>query len=133
MKNSKILWIVIPLLLIVLIAGSLISWYVGTRNQLIMLEEGIDSSWAEVDNQLQRRSDLIPNIVSTVKGFASHEREVFTNIADARSKLAGAGSVSEKAESYNELQGALSRLLVIVENYRSNTNLSLQNRQYVIF
>jgi LemA protein len=103
------------------------SWYIGTRNNLVQLEEQINSAWAEIDNQLQRRSDLIPNLVSTVRGYASHEEEVFTNIADARAKLAGAGSVAETAEGYNEMQGALSRLLVIAENYpelKANENFT---------
>ncbi|MDX9801351.1 MAG: LemA family protein [Spirochaetia bacterium] len=115
--NKKVLYILVPVLVLLLIAGSLFSWYINTRNQLVYLEENIDASWAEVDNQLQRRSDLIPNIVSTVKGFASQEKEVFTNIANARAKLAGASTVSEKAEGANQLEGALSRLLVVVENY----------------
>ncbi len=117
--------LIISIVVIVVIIFSLFSWFISTRNQMVTLEENIDAAWAEVDNQLQRRSDLIPNLVETVKGFASQEQEVFTNIADARAKLAGAGSVQEKAESYNELQGALSRLLVVVENYpqlKSNEN-----------
>ncbi len=93
------------------------SWYIGTRNTLVTLEESIDGAWAEIDNQLKRRSDLIPNLVATVKGFAAHEREVFTQIAEARSKLAGATTVGETARSYNQLNSALSRLLVIVERY----------------
>src|SRR6056297_2250201 len=116
---------IISLAIVVIVVISLFSWFVGTRNQMVALEERIDASWAEVDNQLQRRSDLIPNLVETVKGFASQEQEVFTNIANARAKLAGAGSVQETAEGYNELQGALSRLLVVVENYpqlKSNEN-----------
>jgi LemA protein len=107
----------IPVLAVVFMAGSLFSWYINTRNQLVILEENIEAAWAEIDNQLQRRSDLIPNVVATVKGFASHESEVFTNIADARSKLAGATTVTEKAENYSQMESALSRLLVIVENY----------------
>lgn len=117
--------LIISIVVIVVIVFSLFSWFISTRNQMVTLEENIDASWAEVDNQLQRRSDLIPNLVETVKGFASQEKEVFTNIADARAKLAGAGSVKETAEGYNELQGALSRLLVVVENYpqlKSNEN-----------
>ncbi|MCF7949271.1 MAG: LemA family protein [Spirochaetia bacterium] len=116
---------IISLAIVVIIVISLFSWFVSTRNQMVTLEERIDASWAEIDNQLQRRSDLIPNLVETVKGFASQESEVFTNIADARAKLAGAEGVQETAESYNEMQGALSRLLVIVENYpelKSNEN-----------
>ncbi|MFW5715531.1 MAG: LemA family protein [bacterium] len=117
--------LIISIVVIVVIVFSLFSWFISTRNQMVTQQENIDAAWAEVDNQLQRRSDLIPNLVETVKGFASQEREVFTNIADARAKLAGADSVQEKAESYNELQGALSRLLVVVENYpqlKSNEN-----------
>ncbi|MGC9313246.1 MAG: LemA family protein [Sediminispirochaetaceae bacterium] len=116
---------IIGLVVIVILVISLFSWFINTRNGLVVLEENVDAEWAEIDNQLQRRSDLIPNLVETVKGFASQEEEVFTNIADARAKLAGAGSVQETAEGYNELQGALSRLLVIVENYpelKSNQN-----------
>jgi LemA protein len=111
---------------IVVVLGVIIGgWYVGTRNTLVTLEETIDASWAEIDNQLQRRADLIPNLVNTVKGYATQEREVFTQIAEARSKLAGARTVGEKAEGYNGLQSALSRLLVIVERYpelKSNVN-----------
>lgn len=117
--------LIISLAVILIIVISLFSWFISTRNQMVSLEENIDASWAEVDNQLQRRSDLIPNLVETVKGFASQEKEVFSNIADARAKMAGADSVKGKAEGYNELQGALSRLLVVVENYpqlKSNEN-----------
>ena len=117
MGKNKFLLIIVPIAIILIAAVSFFSWYIGTRNTLIAAEENINAAWAEVDNQLQRRSDLIPNIVATVKGFAAHEKEVFTNIADARSKLAGATSVTEKAEGYNQLQSALSRLLVVVENY----------------
>ena len=66
--NKKILWIIIPVLAVVFMAGSLFSWYINTRNQLVFLEENIEAAWAEIDNQLQRRSDLIPNVVATVKG-----------------------------------------------------------------
>ena len=117
MGKNKLLWIIVPLAVILIAGGSFFSWYIGTRNTLIAAEENIEASWAEIDNQLQRRSDLIPNIVATVKGFASHETEVFTNIANARSRLAGATSVAEKAEGDNQMQSALSRLLVVVENY----------------
>jgi LemA protein len=76
---------------------------------------------------LKRRSDLIPNLVATVKGYASHEEEVLTKIADARSRLSGARTVEEKAAGYNELQSALARLLVVVENYpalKANENFT---------
>jgi LemA protein len=106
-------------------------WFISARNSLIQLDEATNGAWSEIDNQLQRRSDLIPNLVETVKGFAKQELEVFGEIADARARMAGAGSVAEKAAGYNELQSALSRLLVVVENYpdlKSNRNfIALQD------
>ena len=111
---------------VIVVLGIIFSaWYVGTRNRLVTLEENIDGAWAEIDNQLQRRNDLIPNLVATVKGFATQEREVFTQIAEARAKLAGSQTVGETARNYNQLQSALGRLLVIVEAYpelKSNQN-----------
>ena len=114
-----------PAAVIIIILLILVFWFVGRNNALIRMEEQVDAAWSEVDNQLQRRSDLIPNLVATVQGIADQEQEVFGAIADARARLAGAESVSETAESYEQLQGALSRLLVVVENYpqlRSNEN-----------
>lgn len=101
------------------------AWYISVRNSLVTLDEQIDAAWSEIDNQLKRRSDLVPNLVATVKGFAAQEREVFIEIAEARAKLAGAQGVGETARSYDQLQSALSRLLVIVERYpelKSNQN-----------
>ncbi|WP_068749254.1 LemA family protein [Thermovenabulum gondwanense] len=89
----------------------------GTYNSLVKSEENINAKWSQVENQLQRRADLIPNLVETVKGYASHEKEIFEQVTKAREKLIGAGSVAEKAEADAELSGALSRLLAIVENY----------------
>lgn len=103
--------------IIVLLAIILVSQYIGIRNHIVTADEGINGAWAQVDNVLQRRADLIPNLVATVKGYAAHESEVFTAIADARSKMAGAGSIDEKAEAASEFEGALSRLLVVIENY----------------
>ena len=108
----------IPLVaIIVAIAVIGLIWYVSARNRVVRLDEDANGAWSEIDNQLQRRSDLIPNLVETVKGFAKQEQAVFGQIADARARLAGAQTVGEKADSYNELQGALSRLLMVVENY----------------
>ena len=108
----------LAIIAVIIVLGVIFSaWYIGTRNRLVTLEENIDGAWAEIDNQLKRRSDLIPNLVATVKGFASQEREVFAQIAEARSKLAGSQTVGETAQNYNQLQSALSRLLVIVEAY----------------
>lgn len=81
------------------------------------MEEDISGNWAQVENQLQRRYDLIPNLVNTVKGYAAQEKEIFTNIAEARSKLAGSGSQKETIAASGQMESALSRLLVVVENY----------------
>ena len=107
--------IVIFLVIIFAVLG-----FVGTYNSLQVADETINSNWAQVENQLKRRNDLIPNLVSTVKGYAAHEKEVFTNIAEARSKLSGAMSsndVKAVSQSSGELNSALSRLLLVVERY----------------
>ncbi len=98
---------------IVLVGVMLMSSY----NNFVTLEENVDQSYAQIENQLQRRLDLIPNLVNTVKGYASHEKEVIASISDARARLAGAKTVEEEASANAELTGALSRLLVVVENY----------------
>ncbi len=125
MAKGRLVGVLIVVAIIIVFAVITGGWFIGTRNTLVTMEEAIDSAWAEIDNQLQRRSDLIPNLVATVKGYAAHEREVFTQIAEARAKLAGAKTVGEKAQSYNQLETALSRLLVIVERYpdlKANVN-----------
>lgn len=86
-------------------------------NKFVAQEEGIKAQWAQVDNQLQRRNDLIPNLVNTVKGYAAHEEGVFQAIADSRAKLAGATTPEQKIAAANEQTSALARLLVVVENY----------------
>jgi LemA protein len=100
-------------LVIVIIGGMLMSSY----NKFVTLAENVDQSYAQIENQLQRRLDLIPNLVNTVKGYAAHEKEVIASISDARARLAGAGTVEEEATANAQLSGALSRLLVVVENY----------------
>jgi len=90
---------------------------VSTYNSLARKEVKVDESWAEIDNMLLRRNDLIPNLVNTVKGYATHESELFTHIADARAKLAGSVTVPDKIGAANELSGFLGRLLAIAENY----------------
>lgn len=95
-------------------------WFFGTMNGLVSLKEDVDSQQFQVETTLQRRSDLIPNLVATVKGYANHEEKVFTDIADARSKLAGSidnGDIESINEANNALNSALSRLLAISENY----------------
>jgi LemA protein len=103
----------IIVLLVVIVGGMLMSSY----NNFVALEENVDKSYAQIENQLQRRLDLIPNLVNTVKGYAAHEKEVIASISDARARLAGARTVEEAATANAELSGALSRLLVVVENY----------------
>ena len=125
----KIGLIVIAVLL--LVAMGACSKYVSVRNELVTQREAVTASWSAVDVALQRRSDLIPNLVETVKGFAAHETEVFKNIADARAAMAGARTPADKIAANDQLSGALGRLLVVTENYpqlRSNENfLRLQD------
>jgi LemA protein len=120
--------VILVVVLLVVVAGSR---FVGIRNDLVTQREAINGQWSQVDVALQRRADLIPNLVETVKGFAKHETEVFKNIADARAALVSGRTPQEKIAANNELSGALSRLLVISENYpqlRSNENfLRLQD------
>ena len=86
-------------------------------NQIVALREQIDAAWAQVENQLQRRNDLIPNLIEVTKGYAAHEKEIFERVADARAKLMSAGSRDEKIDAAGELSGALGRLLAIAERY----------------
>ncbi|WP_442862483.1 LemA family protein [Bacillus sp. USDA818B3_A] len=91
--------------------------FMSSYNSFVNLEEDVNQSHAQIENQLQRRLDLIPNLVSTVKGYAAHEKEVIASISDARAQLAGANTPEEEAAANDQLSGALSRLLVVVENY----------------
>lgn len=95
-------------------------WFFGTRNSLVSLKEEVEMQQSQIETTLQRRSDLIPNLVATVKGYANHEEKVFTEIAEARSKLAGSiksGDMKSISEAKDTLDSALSRLLAISENY----------------
>ncbi|NLJ34507.1 MAG: LemA family protein [Firmicutes bacterium] len=89
----------------------------SSYNGLVASDEAVNATWSQVENQLQRRLDLIPNLVSTVKGYAAHEEKIFTEVTRARENLMGAGSLADKAQADQELTGALSRLLAIAENY----------------
>jgi len=109
--------LLVPIIIVVVILAIIAGVFMASYNGFVDKEENVNNAYAQVENQLQRRMDLIPNLVNTVKGFAEHEQEVLGNIADARTKLAGAGSPEEQAEANDELSGALSRLLVVVENY----------------
>lgn len=91
--------------------------FISGYNTLVGMNEYVDLKWAQVDNQLQRRADLVPNLVNTVKGYAAHEQGAIQAVADARARLAGARTPSESAQADGELSGALSRLLMVAENY----------------
>jgi LemA protein len=115
--------VIIGILILIILIPLL--WLKGTYNSLVTMDENINGAWAQVENQLQRRYDLIPNLVETVKGYASHEREVFLKVTEARSKVGGAGTIPQKIEANNQLTAALSRLLLVVERYpdlKANTN-----------
>ena len=122
-KALKSLIIVLGILLVIVIG--MYSYMKGAYNSLVSLEEGVKAAWAQVENQLQRRYDLIPNYVETVKGYAAHEKEVLLRVTEARAKVGGAATVSEKIEANNQLTSAIGRLLVVVEQYpelKANAN-----------
>src|ERR1700687_2211663 len=125
---EKGLVVLIVLVVVVLMLGSS---FISRRNQMAIKREAVNAAWAQVDVVLQRRADLIPNLVETVKGFATQEQVVFGEIARARSALLSAHSPADKIAANGQLDSALGRLLVVVENYpqlRSNENfLRLQD------
>jgi LemA protein len=120
MKKSTQILLVIAVIVVLMVVS-----VVGKYNSLVELETGVDARWAQVENQLQRRADLIPNLVNTVKGYASHEERVFTDIADARARLLGARSPEAQMEANAGLDSALGRLLALSEAYpelKADTN-----------
>jgi LemA protein len=123
--------VIVVLVIIGFIVLAFFGQYVGTRNTLVSKNEAVKAAWSQVDIVLQRRADLIPNLVETVKGYAQQEQTVFGDIAKARSALLSAGSPQEKIAANNQLDGAIGRLLLVVENYpqlKSNENfLRLQD------
>ena len=122
-SGKKTLIIAVVIILVVIFA--LYSFIKGTYNNFVSLDEAVKGSWAQVENQLQRRYDLIPNLVETVKGYAKQEKSVLIEVTEARAKVGGATSVPDKISANNELSSALSRLLVVVERYpdlKSNQN-----------
>lgn len=140
-KGIKTLLIVVG---VVVVLGMMIySFFGGTYNKIVSMDEGVKSQWGQVENVYQRRMDLIPNLVATVKGYASHESDVFTQIAEARSKAGGVMNISDEVlkdpeafkrfqKAQGELGSALQRLLVVTENYpdlKANVNfLALQDQ-----
>src|ERR1700726_1839202 len=125
----KIALVVIGVIVLAVLA--VFGWAIGSRNTLVTEREAVNGAWSQVDVALQRRADLIPNLVETVKGFAKQEQAVIKEVTDARAALGGARTPSEKIQANSQLDGALSRLLVVVENYpqlKSNENfLRLQD------
>ncbi|WP_019635965.1 LemA family protein [Paenibacillus fonticola] len=107
----------IPIIIIAAVVIIGIALFAGNYNKFMTSEETVNQQWSKIDVQLQRRYDLIPNLVNTVKGYAKHEKEVIKEVSDARAALGGARTPDELAAADQQLQGALSRLLVIVENY----------------
>lgn len=117
----------ITLIVVVLAVLLSVFWGVGSYNRLIGLRESVDNQSANVESNLERRASLIPNLVNTVKGYASHETEIMESIASSRAQLAGASTMVERAQANDNLTNALNRLMVIVENYpdlKANENFT---------
>ncbi len=109
--------LLVVLAIVALIAIVVFTWGMGQYNQAVAMDEQVKSQWAQVENQLKRRYDLIPNLVETVKGYATHEKELFENIANARTKYFQASTVKDKIQSSQQLEGVLSRLLMLQESF----------------
>ena len=129
--SKALIAVLVVVVLIGIVAFAVFGQYVSVRNSLVSKNEDVKSAWSQVDVVLQRRADLIPNLVETVKGYAQHEQAVYDDIAKARSALLSAGTPQEKIAANGQLDGALGRLLVVVENYpnlKANENfLRLQD------
>src|ERR1700752_4056348 len=129
--SKALIVVVVIVALILLVVLFAFGQYVGVKNTLVSKNEAVKAAWSQVDIVLQRRADLIPNLVETVKGYAQQEVTVFGDIAKARSALLSAGTPQEKIAANGQLDGAIGRLLLVVENYpqlKSNENfLRLQD------
>jgi LemA protein len=127
------LWIAIGVVVVLVLAALLVfGSYVSARNQMVVKQEGVQESWGNVQSQLQRRADLIPNLVATVKGYATHEETVFGEVDKAREALLAAHDPQSQMQANGQLDGALGRLLAVAENYpnlKANENfLQLQDQ-----
>ncbi|NLK41445.1 MAG: LemA family protein [Planctomycetes bacterium] len=120
----------VPLIIAVVVVVLLVVMFVGIYNSLVRLRNQVDNAWSQIDVQLKRRHDLIPNLVETAKAYMTHERETFEKITEARSKALGAKSIAEASKAEGELTEALSKFMMVVENYpelKANQNfLALQ-------
>ena len=114
-KGLKITLIIVGVLLLMGFIAA--KWVINGYNNAISMDENIKAKWAQVENQLKRRYDLIPNLIETVKGYAAHEKELFEHIADARTKYFQANTVKDKIQASNQIEGVLSRLLLLQEQY----------------
>jgi LemA protein len=117
--------LIIVIVVILFIVFAIYSLFAGNYNKFVKMDVAIKAAWSQVENQLQRRYDLIPNLVETVKGFAKQEKSVLVEVTNARAKVGGAGNIPDKIAANNQLSGALSRLLLVVERYpdlKSNQN-----------
>jgi len=116
MRNSGKVWVIMTVVVVglLLLSGLL---YLHGYNKAVNLEQGAEKAWADIDAALQRRLDLVPNLVNTVKGYAEHEKELFESIAKSREKYFQAGNRGDKIEASNEMSGFLSRLLMLQERY----------------
>jgi len=130
MSNGAKTGLIIFGVIVLIVLGSVL-YGVGEYNRVVAMDEQVKSQWAQVENQLKRRYDLIPNLVETVKGYAKHEKEIFENIANARTKYFQANTVKDKIDASNQLEGTLSRLLMLKETFpqlKANENfLKLQD------
>jgi LemA protein len=121
-RKESSMWLF--LIIIIVIAA----WVVAMYNGLVVLRNRIENAWSQIDVQLKRRTDLIPNLVETVKGYASHEKEVFTRVTEARAALVHAEGVADQAQANNMLTGALKTLFAVAENYpdlKANQNFMM--------
>ena len=116
MSSGKKIALIVLAVIVVIVLG-LYSYLKGTYNSFVAMNENVKASWSQVENQLQRRYDLIPNLVETVKGYAKHEKDVLTDVTNARAQVGGAKNIKDQMSANNQLTGALSRLLVVVERY----------------
>ncbi len=117
MNNKGASAVLIFLGILAVVAVIVVGWGASQYNKVIAMDEQVKAQWAQVDNQLKRRYDLIPNLVETVKGYAKHEKEIFENIAEARTKYFQAQTPEDKIRASNQLEGVLSRLLLLREAY----------------
>jgi len=131
MKRIFVVLAVIAVVLFITALG-MFGWVKNLYNTMVSLDEEVNGAWAQVENQLQRRYDLVPNLVETVKGYASHEKEVLTRVTEARARVGGATTPDARMKAEGELSQALSRLLMVVENYpqlKANQNFVMLQDQ----